>query len=280
MKKGAPYRLAGVMGWPVAHSRSPLIHNHWIESKGLRGDYVLLPVQPSHLEQALRSLSVLGFAGCNLTIPHKVAVMGLVDHVDPLAHRVGAINTIVVEKNGSLTGHNTDVYGFIQSLLDTQPDWRAEAGPVAVVGAGGAARAVVVSLLDAGARHIRLTNRSDGKALDMAQEFGPLVQYVPWKERHEALTGVALAVNTTNQGMQGEAALDLKLDCLPMEAMVSDIIYVPVATPLLVSARLRGNITVNGLGMLLNQARPAFKFWFGVMPSLQPELLEKIHATL
>ena len=280
MKEDSSYRLAGVMGWPVAHSRSPLIHKHWIERKGLHGDYVLLPVQPSHLEQALRSLSVLGFAGCNLTIPHKIAAMGLVDHVDPLARRVGAINTVVVEKSGALGGHNTDVYGFIQSLLDTQPDWRADAGPITVVGAGGAARAVVVSLLDAGARHVRLTNRSDGKALDMAQEFGSLVQYVPWKERHEALRGVALLVNTTNQGMQGEAPLDLQLDCLPAEAMVSDIIYVPIATPLLVSARARGNVTVNGLGMLLNQARPAFKFWFGVMPTLHPELLETIHATL
>ena len=135
-------------------------------------------------------------------------------------------------------------------------------------------------MLDAGARHLRLTNRSDGKALDLAHEFGSLVQYVPWKERHEALTGVALAVNTTNQGMQGQPALDLSLDCLPVKALVSDIIYVPIETPLLAAARTRGNVTVNGLGMLLNQARPAFKAWFGIMPNISPELLEKIHATL
>lgn len=246
----------------------------------MRGDYVLLPVQPSDLEQALWSLPVLGFSGCNLTIPHKVAAMGLVDHVDPLARRVGAINTVVVGTNGGLSGHNTDVYGFIQSLLDARPDWQANAGTIVVLGAGGAARAIVVGLLDAGATHIRVTNRSDGKARDMAQEFGTQVEYVPWKERHEALTGAALAVNTTSQGMQGEAALDLKLDCLPLDAMVSDIIYVPIATPLLIAAQARGNTTVNGLGMLLNQARPAFKFWFGVMPTLSTALLEKIHATL
>ncbi len=273
------YRLAGVMGWPVAHSRSPVLHKHWIEHHGLRGDYVLLPVQPSHLEQALRGLPVLGFAGCNLTIPHKVAAMALVDHVDPLARRVGAINTVVVEENGSLTGHNTDVFGFIQSLRDAQPRWQADAGAITVVGAGGAARAVLVSLIDGGAKSIRLTNRSDAKALDLAQEFGPVVQFVAWKERHQALSNVALLVNTTNQGMQGEPALALELDQLPPNALVSDIIYVPMETPLLAAARKRGNPTVNGLGMLINQARPAFKFWLGQMPDITPELLTKVQAT-
>jgi shikimate dehydrogenase len=280
MEMKHPYRLAGVMGWPVAHSRSPVIHNHWIGHHRLRGDYVLLPVQPSHLEQSLRALPVLGFAGCNLTIPHKVAAMALVDRVDPLAQRVGAINTVVVEKDGSLTGLNTDVYGYIQSLVDAQPVWRASTGPISVIGAGGAARAVLVSLLDQGATEIRLTNRSDGKALDMAQEFGPLVQYVPWKQRHQTLIDVALVVNTTNQGMQGEAALDLSLGCLPRPALVSDIIYVPVETPFLTMARMRGNMTVNGMGMLINQARPAFNAWFGVMPTITAALMEKIHATL
>lgn len=280
MESDACYRLAGVMGWPVAHSRSPLIHKHWIEREGLQGDYVLLPVEPSRLEPALHSLSVLGFAGCNLTIPHKVSALGLVDHVDPLAHRVGAINTVVVGKSGSLSGYNTDAYGFIQSLLDTRPNWRADTGPITVIGAGGASRAVLVGLLDAGAFQIRLTNRSNAKARDLAQEFGPVIQYVPWKERIESLTGATLLINTTNQGMQGEAPLDIQLDCLPLDAMVSDIIYVPIATPLLLAARARGNTIVNGLGMLLNQARPAFKHWFGVMPSLQPELLGKVRATL
>ena len=274
-----PYRLAGVMGWPVAHSRSPILHNHWIAEHGLRGAYVLLPVQPEKIEQALRALPILGFAGCNLTIPHKVAAMAIVDHLEPLAQRIGAANTIVVGADGSLTGRNTDAFGFIQSLLDAQPTWRADAGAACVVGAGGAARAVIAGLLDEGATEVRLTNRSDAKAVDMAQEFGPLVHAVPWAERHAALEGVALLVNTTNQGMHGQAALDLQLEALPATALVSDIVYVPLETPLLLEAKARGNATVNGLGMLLNQARPAFAAWFGPLPAISPVLMDQVLAS-
>lgn len=273
------YKLAGVMGWPVAHSRSPVIHNHWIAEHGLKGAYVLLPVQPVQIESALRSLPVLGFAGCNLTIPHKVAALNVVDRVDPLAQRIGAINTIVVEPDGSLTGKNTDGYGYIQSLRDAQPAWKATTGPTVVLGAGGAARAVIVGLIDSGASEIRLTNRSWAKAHDMAQEFGGPVRAIPWEDRHDALAGAALLVNTTNQGMHGEAALDLRLDKLPEHALVSDIIYVPLETPLLEAARLRGHMTVNGLGMLLNQARPAFAAWFGVEPAITAGLVTKVLAT-
>jgi shikimate dehydrogenase len=273
------YKLAGVMGWPVAHSRSPVIHNHWIAHHGLKGAYVLLPVQPGNLEQALRALPVLGFAGCNLTIPHKVEALRLVDRVDHLAARIGAINTIVVEADRSLTGRNTDSFGYIESLRDAQPQWQADAGPAVVIGAGGAARAVIVSLIDQGACEIRLTNRSWAKAHDMAQEFGATVSAMAWEDRHDALAGAALLVNTTNQGMQGEAALDLRLDALPITALVSDIIYVPMETPLLTAARRRGNQTVNGLGMLLNQARPAFEAWFGVSPGITPELMHQVRAT-
>lgn len=273
------YTLAGVMGWPVAHSRSPTLHNHWITQYGLRGAYVLLPVQPEKLELALRGLPALGFAGCNLTIPHKVAAMPLVDRVDALATRIGAINTIVVEADGSLTGLNTDGYGYIQSLLDAQPAWRADAAPIAVIGAGGAARAVIASLIERGATDIRLTNRSGAKAHDMAQEFGLPVRAVAWEDRHDALADVALLVNTTNQGMHGQPALDLSLERLPGGALVSDVVYVPLETPLLAAARLRGNTVVNGLGMLINQARPAFEAWFGVRPDISPELLAKVQAT-
>ncbi len=275
-----PYKLAGVMGWPVAHSRSPLIHNHWIAEHALRGAYVLLPVPPDHIAQALRALPVLGFAGCNLTIPHKVAAMSVVDRVEPLAQRIGAANTIVVESDGSLTGRNTDAFGFIQSLYDAQPTWQANAGSAMVIGAGGAARAVLVGLLDAGVPEIRLTNRSPEKAQELAREFGAAIQPIAWAERHDALAGVSLLVNTTNQGMHGEPALDLRLDALPADALVSDIIYIPLETPLLAAARLRGNPTVNGLGMLLNQARPAFQAWFGVQPAITPDLMQKILATL
>ena len=279
MAEQQPYRLAGVMGWPVAHSRSPVIHNHWIAQYALHGAYVLLPVQPEKLQVALRSLPILGFAGCNLTIAHKVAALGIVDRVEPLAQRIGAVNTIVVEADQSLTGMNTDGFGYIQSLLDVQPDWQADAGPITVVGAGGAARAVIVALIEHGAQEIRLTNRSWDRAHDMAQEFGPTVHAIPWQERHDALADVALVVNTTNQGMHGEPALDLCLDQLPAHALVSDIIYVPMETPLLAQARMRGNRTVNGLGMLLNQARPAFESWFGIRPDITPDLLSRVHAT-
>lgn len=274
------YTLAGVMGWPVAHSRSPAIHNHWIRHHGLNGSYVLLPVQPELIGDAVRGLRALGFAGCNITIPHKVAAMPLMDRIDPLAARIGAINTVVVEKDGTLSGYNTDAFGFIQSLLDAQPDWRADAGPVTVLGAGGAARAILVALAERGAKEIRLCNRSGDKAEALAAEFGAPIRAVPWAQREQALDGAALLVNTTSLGMKGQDPLELALDRLPRQALVSDIIYVPLETPLLAAARQRGNPTVNGLGMLLNQARPAFQHWFGLMPEVSSELRRLVKATL
>ena len=274
------FGLAGVMGWPVGHSRSPKIHNHWIEKYGLNGAYVLLPVAPGKLEAAIAGLPALGFRGCNITIPHKVDAMALMNEVDANAKRVGAMNTIVVQPDGTLKGFNNDGFGYIQSLLDAKPDWRADAGPVTVLGAGGAARAVVLALADRGAKEIRLINRTYEKAEALAQEFGGPVKAYAWSERHTALADVALLVNTTSQGMHGQAALELNLDALPAHALVSDVIYVPLETPLLAAARQRGNATVNGLGMLLNQARPAFHAWFGVMPEVTPELRRIIEATL
>ena len=268
------------MGWPVAHSRSPRIHNYWLQKHGLTGAYVLLPVAPGNLKVALPGLAALGFRGCNVTIPHKVDAMSLVHALDPNAKRMGALNTIVVQEDGSLKGFNNDGFGYIQSLLDAKPDWRADAGPVTVLGAGGAARAVVLSLADRGAKEIRLINRSPEKAQQLAEEFGAPVKALPWSERHAALDGIALLVNTTNQGMHGNPELDLSLDALPLSALVSDVIYVPLETPLLAAARRRGNATVNGLGMLLNQARPAFHAWFGVMPEVTPELRQMVEATL
>lgn len=274
------FTIAGVMGWPVAHSRSPLIHNHWIREHHLSGAYGLFPVNPNNLEAAIRGLQALGLAGCNITIPHKVNAMAFVDWVDPLAKRMGAINTIVVQPDGALHGYNNDGFGFIQSLLESQPAWQANAGPIAVLGAGGAARGVVVSLLDAGATHIRLINRTHSKAEELAQAFGPAVTSVKWESREEALTGAALLVNTTNQGMHGEPALELSLNNLPVEALVCDAVYIPLETPLLKEARLRGNQTINGLGMLLHQARPAFHELFGVMPNVTRELYEEVIRTI
>jgi shikimate dehydrogenase len=272
--------MAGLMGWPVMHSRSPKIHNFWLAKYGLNGTYVPLAIQAEGLRAALRALPALGFAGCNLTIPHKEAAFEIVDRADPLARRIGAINCVVVAADGSLDGYNYDGFGYIQSILEAYPDWRADAGPIVVVGAGGGARAVLVSLLDQGAQEIRLINRSPERAQTLAREFGGPIEAVAWKERHAALAGAAMLINTTSQGMAGQPALDLALDKLPASALVSDIIYIPRETPLLAAARLRGNRTVNGLGMLLNQARPAFQAWFGVMPEVTAELRAMIEATI
>lgn len=275
----SPFVLAGVMGWPVAHTRSPAIHNHWIAKYGLKGAYVQLPVQPDRLEAAIRGLPALGFAGCNVTVPHKVNAMRLMDELHPAARRVAAINTIVVQPDGRLLGMNNDGAGYIQSLRDADPAWRGDAGPALVLGAGGAARAIVVALLDEGVPELRITNRTLERAQALAEAFGDRVKVVPWAQRNEAMAGVSLLVNTTTQGMHGQAPLDVTLDALPAAAMVSDAIYIPMETPLLAQARLRGHRTVNGLGMLLNQARPAFRSWFGVLPEITPELRAAIQAT-
>jgi shikimate dehydrogenase len=275
----SPFVLAGVMGWPVAHTRSPAIHNHWIAKYGLKGAYVQLPVQPERLEAAIRGLSALGFAGCNITVPHKVSAMRFMDELHPAARRVAAINTIVVQPDGRLLGMNNDGAGYIQSLRDADATWRGDAGPALVLGAGGAARAIVVALLDEGVPELRITNRTLERAQELANDFGDRVKVVPWAERNDAMAGVSLLVNTTTLGMHGQAPLDVALGALPLEAMVSDAIYIPLETPLLAQARMRGHRTVNGLGMLLNQARPAFQSWFGVLPEVTPELRAAVQAT-
>lgn len=272
--------LAGVMGWPVAHSRSPLIHNHWIREHGLHGAYGHFAVEPARLGEALRGLSALGLAGCNLTIPHKVEAMAHLDWVHPLAQRIGAVNCIVVQADGALHGFNHDGYGFIQSLHDANPQWRGDAGPAVVIGAGGASRAILVALIDAGVPRIRLLNRTRARAQALADEFGSVIEVLDWAQRAEALDGAALLVQTTNQGMVGEPALDLPLDALPHHALVADIVYTPLQTPLLAQAQARGHACVNGLGMLLHQARPAFASWFGVEPQVTPALREAVLATL
>ena len=272
--------LAGVMGWPVMHSRSPLMHNYWINEHGLAGSYVLLPIEPGGLAAALRALQPLGFAGCNLTIPHKQEAMAIVDEVDEVARIIGAISCVVVRPDGSLFGTNNDWRGFIGNLRQDQPGWRADAGPVTVIGAGGGSRAVCYGLLQEGATEIRLVNRTFARAEAIAAEFGGPITPLPWEERHDALDGVAMAVNATSQGMVGEAALDIRLDRLPDTALAADIIYIPLETPFLAAARERGNRTINGVGMLLHQGRPAWKLWFDLEPVVTPELLERMERSI
>lgn len=273
------FGIAGLLGWPVAHSRSPTIHNYWLKEHGLSGRYVLFAVPPEKLSIALPGLAALGLRGCNVTTPHKQAVMPMIQSVDPLARRIGAVNTIVVDKDGSLKGFNNDGNGFIQSLRDARPTWRPDSGPIVVLGAGGAARAVVASLADQGAREIRIVNRTAERAQAIASEYGPPVTAYAWEQRAEILADVALLANCTNQGMAGKPALEFSLDRLAPGAIVGDLIYTPPETPLLAAARARGNLTVNGLGLLLNQARPAFQAWFGVLPEISPGLLKAVAAT-
>jgi shikimate dehydrogenase len=273
-------RKAGVMGWPIAHSRSPALHGWWLARYGIDGAYVPMAVKPEDLGTALRALPALGFAGCNLTIPHKEPAVALVDRVDPVAARIGAVNTIVVAADGTLEGRNTDGYGFLANLRDGAPGWSAGRGVAVLIGAGGAARAIVVALLDDGAPEIRVVNRTAGRAAALAAEFGPRIVPVAWAERGEALAGASLLVNTTSQGMDGEPALDLPLDRLPPDALVNDAVYVPLETPLLAAARRRSNIVIDGLGMLLHQAQPGFAAWFGVKPEVTPALRDAVLATM
>ena len=274
------FLLAGVMGWPIAQSRSPMLHNYWFKHHGLAGSYVPLTVRPENIELALRALPALGFSGVNLTIPHKQTAMPVMSEVDAVGRGIGAINLVVVRPDGTMMGTNTDAYGCIQNIRQTQPDWLPDAGPVVVVGAGGAARTAIWALADYGVREIRIVNRTHARALTVAHDIGGPLKVSSWEQRHDVLDGAALLVNATNQGMIGQPPLDLKLDKLPKSAIVYDIVYNPIETPLLAAARTRGHRTVPGLGMLLNQAPPAWKAWFGIEPKVTAELRAAIEATL
>jgi shikimate dehydrogenase len=274
------FLLAGVMGWPVMHSRSPLIHNHWLQVHGLKGSYVPLAIRPEGLAAALHALPALGFAGCNVTIPHKQQALQIVDEVHESARAMGAISCVTVRPDGSLMGSNNDAYGFILNLRQRQPAWRPDAGPAVVMGAGGGARAVCYGLLQQGVREIRLVNRTPDRAQQVAQALGPGITACDWSARHDALESAALVVNTTSQGMVGQGALDLKLDRLPRQAIAADIVYTPLLTPFLAAARARGNPTVDGLGMLLHQGPLAWKLWFDLEPVVTDELRQLVERSL
>jgi len=262
-------RLAGVIGDPVAHSRSPRLHGHWLARYGIEGHYVPLHVRPEDLRDTLRLLPKLGFVGLNVTIPHKHDALALADRVTPLADRIGAANTLLFTENG-IEADNTDAYGFTQNILDAQPGWAPRT--VALIGAGGASRAVIVALLDQGATEIRLTNRTQARAEELTGDFGAAVKVVPWDQRAAMLDGCDTLINGTAMGMTGNPPLDLPLDALPQAAIVTDLVYAPLETPLLAAARARGNPCVDGLGMLLHQAAPGFERWFGVRPEVDAAL--------
>jgi len=281
----APYlsgnaAIAGVMGWPVGHSLSPRLHGHWLRRYRIDGAYLPFAVAPGRLERALGALPALGMRGCNLTIPHKEEGLRLVDRASGTARRIGAVNTVVVARDGGLEGDNSDGFGFLESVRAAHRDWRADAGPAVVLGAGGAARAIVVALLDAGAPELRLVNRSPARAEQLAAGLGGPIRVVAWEGRERALEGAALLVNTTSLGMQGQPPLALDLAGLPTDALVTDVVYAPLETPLLAAARARGNPVVDGLGMLLHQARPGFRAWFGVDPEVDAKLRAAVLAGL
>jgi len=274
-------RLAGVAGWPVAHSRSPRLHNFWLQEYGIDGAYLPLAIAPQDFEQAVRMLPRLGFAGCNVTMPHKEAALLAVDQVDPAAQRIGAVNTIVVAEDGSLDGSNTDAFGFIQALHEGAPDLDVGAGPAVLVGAGGAAKAIAVALLNAGAPELVELNRTGARAEALAESLAVAgVTVGDWEERADRLADANLLVNSTTQGMQGQPPLDLALDDLAAGAVVMDAVYTPLLTPLLAGAQARGNTIVDGLGMLLHQARPGFAAWFGREAEVGPAVREHVLADL
>lgn len=268
--------LAGVIGHPIAHSRSPALHGYWLKTYGLPGHYVPMDVAPADLETVLRSLPKAGFVGANVTVPHKEAAMRLADHVSDRASVIGAANTLVFRSDGSIHADNTDGYGFMQNLRAGAPDWVPQDGPAVVFGAGGAARAVLQALAEAGVPEILLTNRTRSRADHLKEEFGQRITVVDWVQAGNVIENAELVVNTTSLGMQGQPELRVPLDGLQPGTVVTDLVYTPLKTRLLEQAEAAGCTVVDGLGMLLYQAVPGFERWFG----LRPEVTEETRAAV
>jgi shikimate dehydrogenase len=273
-------KRACVIGWPVEHSRSPMIHRYWLSLYRLDGAYEKEAVPPEEARAFMRSLHEHGYVGANVTLPHKLLALEASDVADDAARAIGAANTLWLDGEGKLNASNTDAYGFMTNLAEQAPRWNETRRPVVVLGAGGAARAVLYGLIEAGAAKVLLANRSRARADDLASAFPRRVEVVDWEARGRTLGGCGLLVNTTNLGMTGQAPLPLDLEMLPADAVVADIVYSPLATPLLAAARKRGNIAVDGLGMLLYQAVPGFERWFGVRPEVTPALRAHVAASL
>ena len=270
-------RLACLIGWPAAHSRSPLIHHYWLRTLGIPGGYVIEAVPPDELQDFVFRLTLRGFVGANVTIPHKERVLAL-SAPDARARAVGAANTLWFE-DGELRSTNTDVEGFINNLDASAPGWETSAEAL-VLGAGGGARAVVFGLLERGIAQVHVVNRTRERAQALASQFGDKVRPAGWEAITDLMPRAGLLVNTTSLGMRGEGALDLDLSGLPNEAVVADLVYVPLTTPLLAAAKARGLKTADGLGMLLHQAVRGFELWFGRRPQVTSELRALVEADL
>ena len=271
---------ACVIGWPVEHSRSPVIHRYWLDQYGIDGAYEKEAVRPQDLRDFLQQLWTRGYIGANVTLPHKEGALRAARSADEAAITIGAANTLWLDPDGALHASNTDAYGFMTNLDAEAPQWKAATGPVIVLGAGGAARAVLYGLIKAGASRILLANRTQARAETLASEFGATIEAVDWDARHEALGDCGLLVNTTSLGMTGQEPLEMDLSAMRSDGVVADIVYVPLETELLAAARARGLACVDGLGMLLHQAVPGFERWFGVRPEVTAELRAHVMATL
>ncbi len=260
--------LAGVIGCPIAHSKSPLLHRHWLSTYGIAGHYMPMHVEPEDLKSVVRMMPRMGFVGANVTIPHKQAIMEIADKVTDRAKLMGAANTLIFREDGSIVADNTDGYGFITNLHEGAPDWDPSSGPATVFGAGGASRAVVASLVEAGVPEIRLTNRTRDRAEELASTFGKKIKVIDWVQAGNIIEDAALVVNTTSLGMVGQRALRVPLDGLQAGTVVTDLVYTPLKTDLLLAAEAAGCTVVDGLGMLLHQAVPGFERWFGQRPEV------------
>ena len=260
--------LAGVIGYPIAHSKSPKIHGHWLKTLGIQGAYIPMEVEPVNLKDVILTLPKMGFVGANVTLPHKEAIMEIADFVTDRAALIGAVNTLIFRADGKIQGDNTDGYGFLENLKNGAPNWAPQAGPAAVLGAGGAARAVIASLLDAGVPEIMLSNRTRVRADRLKSVFGNRVTVYDWVQAGNMLDHTALVVNTTSLGMIGKPELRVPLDGLSPDTVVTDLVYAPLKTKLLETAEELGCVTVDGLGMLLHQAVPGFERWFGTRPEV------------
>ena len=273
-------RSACVIGWPVEHSRSPAIHTYWLKQYKIDGSYRAEAVPPEEFAAFLKSFAARGYSGANVTLPYKEEALRLADSADAAAQAIGAANTLWLDEAGKLHASNTDTYGFMANLEQQAPGWNDKKRPVVVLGAGGAARAVLHGLIEAGAGKILLLNRSRDRAEALTKSFGRKIEVNDWSQRTDVLAGTGLLVNTTSLGMIGKPRLDLDLAVLPKDAVVADIVYNPLETHLLAAARARGNRAVDGLGMLLYQAVPGFERWFGVRPEVTPELRKQVAMTL
>jgi shikimate dehydrogenase len=272
-------KLAAVIGWPVRQSVSPVLHSHWLKLHGIKGAYVALPIEPANFGRCVAALPLMGFAGASVTVPHKEAAFALVSSLDEDSHATGAVNTLVF-KGDEIVGMNTDVRGFAASLSETLGADAARKGPAAVLGAGGAARAIVLALQRAGSPEIRIVNRTPARSETLARSAGGAIRPVPWGDWKAAFADAALLVNTTSLGMTGKPSLEIALDHLPRDASVADIVYNPLETDLLRAAKARGHATMDGLGMLMHQAVPAFAAWFGVTPKVTPELRDDLERAV